>query len=105
MNASDLSRFLASVLVTAPGGGVSFNVDRPLDLEKGEWWLDVCGEYGQATVCYQSDKGFGLYHNGDVGALGAKPDEVQADPEVAARRTLEILAALTRGQPQQETEE
>lgn len=75
--------------------GATVAPDAPADAV-GEWWLDVACAGRTSNVGWRPDRGFGLYLS-DEEAYGAKPDEIQADPQRAADLVLGMLRSGMSG--------
>lgn len=71
------------------GDGLSeFEIDEPDD-PAGEWWIDLDLSGYRTTVSWRSGLGFGIY-TAQENAYGQSPDELFWEPQLAARRLLQL---------------
>lgn len=63
-------------------------VDAPDD-PRGEWWIDIALDDFTTAIAWRPDRGFGIYVSDDR-AFGARPDEIYREPELAAKRLLQL---------------
>ena len=70
-------------------GSVRYEVDRPSDLENGQWWLDLVFNDKSLVVAWKREVGFMLWEGSE--GYGQKPNETYANVILLHNRLTELL--------------
>jgi hypothetical protein len=67
---------------------LSYEIDEPANAT-GEWWIDLGFDGYSTNVMWSADRGFGVFTSDDD-SYASRPDEVYREPELAAKRLLQL---------------